>query len=319
MKHLKLILTITVLLISFDNSNAQVTIGDTGDTVDPDVSALLDIKSSANKGLLLPRVAITDTTQFVLGGNSLTPAMMVYSTAPKSATNSGPGVYYWKGNRWSFTGNSMTSLWKYGGNTILPETSSQALGTTNATDFNIITNNTIRTRVDKDGKVSVNTLPLGDKLDYLLVMNGDGNLVKSDLIADNLIWKKVYTTPSIATGESASITLNPNPTNCLLMINTGNGCGRPSSATFEATGNSMLHFLGGWVINARLFASASVNSNGDSVIVVTGNASYGCGDGSAGDMSNFTIRKSGSVITITNNAVVAPAAKRGYQIVQIIY
>ncbi len=324
MKQIKSVLTIVILLTFFREGNAQVTVGITGDDVNPDNSALLDIKSSANKGVLFPHVAINDTTQFVLNGNSLKQGMAVYSTSPKTATNSGPGVYYWKGDGWRFTGNSIPA-WVYGGNVILPETSPQSLGTTNATGLNVITNNVSRIGIDKDGKIAVNTLPGATQSDYLMATSSTGYLVKSDLIPQNLVTKKVYgNTPGIASGESASVTLSTNPTNSLIIVNTGNGCSRPASATFSATGNSMLSFLGGWSITTRLReVSNTVDSGGASIISVvavnSATSDYICGDRSTPDMGNFTIRKSGSVITITNNTITIPALKRVYQIVQIIY
>lgn len=73
--------------------NAQTGIG----TKSPDASAALEIKNE-NKGILIPRLALTGTNDSV---TIATPAnsLMIYNTATVSDVT--PGYYYWNGNAWN--------------------------------------------------------------------------------------------------------------------------------------------------------------------------------------------------------------------------
>jgi len=73
---------------------AQVAINTTG--ANPDASAGLDV-SFTNKGLLIPRVALTQTTSASPITSPAT-SLMVYNTATVNDVT--PGYYYWNGSRW---------------------------------------------------------------------------------------------------------------------------------------------------------------------------------------------------------------------------
>jgi len=81
---------------------AQVTIGA---NTTPDINAVLDLVSGSNKGLLLPRVALTSTTSY-LPLSAFTAGMVVYNTA--SAGDVTPGFYYSNGTKWLRLSNSIT-------------------------------------------------------------------------------------------------------------------------------------------------------------------------------------------------------------------
>jgi len=77
-------------------------------------SALLDV-SSSNKGILVPRVALTGTGDVATIPGAAT-SLLIYNTA--TISNVTPGYYYWNGSAWtkvvtgtawSLTGNSGTS------------------------------------------------------------------------------------------------------------------------------------------------------------------------------------------------------------------
>lgn len=77
-------------------------------------SAILDV-SSTNKGMLVPRVALTGTSDITTIA-SPAPSLLIYNTA--TVSNVTPGYYYWAGSAWtkvvsgtawSLTGNSGTS------------------------------------------------------------------------------------------------------------------------------------------------------------------------------------------------------------------
>ena len=82
---------------------AQVAVNNDGST--PDNSAMMDIKS-ANKGLLIPRVALTSTASALPMINPAV-SLMVYNTATTNDIT--PGYYYWSGTAWQPVGRSAIS------------------------------------------------------------------------------------------------------------------------------------------------------------------------------------------------------------------
>jgi len=82
-------------------ASAQVKIGDNPTVPHPSGSALLEMEST-NKGLLLPRVALTTTTAFAPLSAHVA-GMTVYNTA--TAGDVVPGFYYNDGTKWARLGN----------------------------------------------------------------------------------------------------------------------------------------------------------------------------------------------------------------------
>lgn len=122
----------------------------------PAASAMLDIVAT-DKGLLVPRVALTALN---LAGPIISPAtsLLVYNTATAGVApnNVTPGYYFWDGVKWVSFGGSGGKDWSILGNsgTVV---STNFLGTTDAVDFAIRTNNTERMRVLSAGQIGVNT------------------------------------------------------------------------------------------------------------------------------------------------------------------
>jgi hypothetical protein len=75
-------------------AHAQVGINPTG--ANPDNSAMLDV-SAANKGLLIPRIALTGTNDVITVISPAT-SLLVYNTATVSDVT--PGFYYYNGAAW---------------------------------------------------------------------------------------------------------------------------------------------------------------------------------------------------------------------------
>ena len=88
----KLLLVLAILGMNL-LANAQVGIG----TLLPSTSAQLDVMS-ANKGLLVPRVALLQTTNQSPVIGLITNSLLVYNTT--SGSDVSPGFYYWEINKW---------------------------------------------------------------------------------------------------------------------------------------------------------------------------------------------------------------------------
>lgn len=90
----KSLLTATALFLAIGSADAQIKLGNNPTTINAD--ALLEIEAT-NKGLLLPRVALTNTTAFA-PLTAHVAGMTVYNTA--TAGDVTPGTYYNDGTKW---------------------------------------------------------------------------------------------------------------------------------------------------------------------------------------------------------------------------
>ena len=87
---------------------AQVTIGN---LIPPDSSAVLDLQSNGDHGLLLPRVILTDT---LVAAPLIKPkqGLFVYNTKASADNKVVEGIYYYDGRRWWPAGGDGTEPWQ---------------------------------------------------------------------------------------------------------------------------------------------------------------------------------------------------------------
>lgn len=141
----------TCLAITVLSRAQNVGINSTGAT--PNASAGLDIDFS-NRGLLIPRVALTATNAT---GPITAPAtsLIVYNTATAGVgtTAVSPGYYYWNGTVWSRVSVDGAD-WRTTGNAGTVA-STNFIGTTDAVDFVGRTNNIERFRVMSNGAFNI--------------------------------------------------------------------------------------------------------------------------------------------------------------------
>src|SRR5690554_7469443 len=90
---MKRITIMAALLGSFHFASAQVGIG----TPSPANSSQLDIVAN-NKGVLIPRIALTSTAVFAPVEGTEVESLLVYNTATEGDVT--PGFYYWFNNKW---------------------------------------------------------------------------------------------------------------------------------------------------------------------------------------------------------------------------
>ena len=151
-------LLLIVAILFFGLSNAQVKIGENPTSINP--SSILEIES-ANKGFLMPRIALTAT-------NSASPlashvaGMVIYNTATAgSAPNAVvPGIYYNDGTRWIASSNTITSADTTDDAWVNNPTAGRVeLGKT-STGANRASNGLAKFAISDDGKVGIGTDPL---------------------------------------------------------------------------------------------------------------------------------------------------------------
>jgi len=141
----------------------------------PDASAILDLYST-NKGLLIPKVALLQTTN-PLPISSPAVSLIIYNTA--SVLDVTPGFYYWNGAAWSKLGTSnytftnglteSSGTIKLGGDLIESTTINQD-GTEN---FSIINNGTGLTLFDL---TNTGDFQIRANSNYALYVRDDGNV-----------------------------------------------------------------------------------------------------------------------------------------------
>ncbi len=144
----------------------------------PVTSAALDVDMS-NKGILIPRIALTTTTAFAPVTGTAVTSLMIYNTATAGSvpTNVTPGYYYWNGtswvrllnggDAWTITGNAGTSA------------TTNFLGTTDAVDLVIRTNNTEKMRIESGGDVGIGTSNPAAKLDIAAGVTTTNSIVNA--------------------------------------------------------------------------------------------------------------------------------------------
>jgi len=143
-KSIKLLCAILLITPLF--SAAQVGIG----TTSPNADAELDI-TSTTRGLLLPRVALSNTTNPSPLSADVA-GMTVYNTA--TAGDVTPGFYYNDGALWIRLGGAASTDWSLTGNTGTTA-GTNFIGTTDTEAFIVKTDNSERIRVASNGKVGI--------------------------------------------------------------------------------------------------------------------------------------------------------------------
>lgn len=139
-------------------------VGINGTGAAPAASAMLDIVSTT-QGLLVPRVSLTSAN---VAAPVTAPAtsLLVYNlaTAGVSPNNVTPGFYFWDGTMWVAFSGSGSKDWALLGNAGTVA-GTNFIGTTDAVDWVVKTNNTERMRVLSTGNVGIGTASPGYVLD----------------------------------------------------------------------------------------------------------------------------------------------------------
>jgi hypothetical protein len=102
LKPTALIVTFYLLLFTFSSNAQGVSINENGAVADP--SAILDLNNTdGDKGLLIPRVALTSTADATTITNGNVTSLLIYNTA--ATADVVVGYYYWNGAVWKALGS----------------------------------------------------------------------------------------------------------------------------------------------------------------------------------------------------------------------
>ncbi|MFL5762498.1 MAG: beta strand repeat-containing protein [Bacteroidia bacterium] len=166
------------MLLSSKAHAQNVGINSTGATAN--ASAGLDV-SFTNKGLLIPRVALTGTGDVTTISSAAT-SLLVYNTATAGAGSTAvtPGYFYWTGSAWTrlISAASSSGLpWQLGGNAgTTPGTN--FVGTTDAKDLVFKTNSSESFRIMSTGEIAIGTTSPYEKIHL-----SGGNVFFDDAVA----------------------------------------------------------------------------------------------------------------------------------------
>jgi hypothetical protein len=114
----------------------------------PNAAAMLDI-ASTNKGLLIPRLALTGINSNAPVGASVIASLLVYNTATAGITpnNVVPGYYYWDGTEWVALAGDGSKNWSLTGNSATVD-GTHFIGTSDNVPLNFRVNNITAGRID---------------------------------------------------------------------------------------------------------------------------------------------------------------------------
>ena len=148
------LLTVATLGLTSPALAQNISISPTGNP--PHNSAALDIRDFTNKGLLIPRIALTSNTDVTtIPAPAL--SLLVYNTGTGGLTPA--GYYYWNGSRWVrlvTMGGTPSDAWLTLGNAgTNPAT--HFVGTTDNVALVFRTNNTEKMRITAGGNVGIGT------------------------------------------------------------------------------------------------------------------------------------------------------------------
>ena len=181
--------------------------------------AILDI-SSANKGILIPRVSLANTGVYGLAGTASN-GLMVYNTNAAIAGTgaAGTGFYYWNTTTtlWTKIAEGASSGWQLTGNAgTIPGT--HFVGTTGLEPLDFRTNGAIRTRIDASGNVGVGTTTPTQRLDVsgnlqfsgALMPNGNAGASGAFLRSAGAGAPPTWTVPGLTVTNVTSVESNAN-------------------------------------------------------------------------------------------------------------
>lgn len=277
---IKLQLILTFLIFFSTSIIAQV-----GVLTDfPDASAAMEI-SSINKGLLIPRVALTANLSDPSPVTAPATGLMIFN----NGSNQPIGFYYWNGTQWvavAGSGGGGTDFWSlYGNSGTTPGT--HFLGTTDMQDFTIFTDGSERMRIESDGQVLVGASSAYNTQDLFTAVGRPGLDYAVNAYSPYIgVW---------SAGDYCGFRTETGKYGLMAIIDTAlGGCG-VYSRNLHASGYGILASGSGYGIAYSGSRSAAISARGGDGMMSWGAATNGTGIIAAGSSeSSLTYLSTGS-------------------------
>lgn len=176
----KLLILCLAMVLFFLSSRAQVKIGDNPTSLNE--NSVLELEST-NKGLVFPRVSLSDIASPSPMTGSVLPGTVVYNTNVMTTGGSGLGLYMWDGSQWTAVhpSSSSGSGWSLTGNSSTNPLANY-LGTNDMTGLSLRTNSLEALHIDSLQNVSIGTTGSDNKFEALgkfRLHNGNFNVMYS--------------------------------------------------------------------------------------------------------------------------------------------
>lgn len=192
-------------LSAFVSFSQNVGIG----TSTPNASAKLEV-NDPNRGTLINRVSLVAVTNGITPVNAPATGLLVYNTNATVTGGSGTGFYYWDGTIWVRLSTGASDDWTTTGNAGTNPTTN-FVGTTDAQDFVVRTNNTEKMRVESGGDVGIGTNNPNHTLHVLGDVRFDGDFFNQEILGSHsgTVQSVPYTNGVFnpLTGTTTSITI----------------------------------------------------------------------------------------------------------------
>ncbi|MEO8147886.1 MAG: hypothetical protein ABI723_09630 [Bacteroidia bacterium] len=168
---------VCILLIFSESTNAQ-SVGIGASAVTPSLQSILDVQSNT-KGILIPRM--TDVERVAIAPTYAGDyGLLVYQTNTVSIDNAA-GYWYWDGTIWISIGNGHN--WSIDGNAGT-NPNLNFIGTTDANDFVMRTDNTERARIAASGNFGIGTVSPTNAL-HVEADGAAGSILRVNSTTDN--------------------------------------------------------------------------------------------------------------------------------------
>ncbi|MEP6512849.1 MAG: hypothetical protein ABJA79_03205 [Parafilimonas sp.] len=310
----KLLIALFTVLIPFSVLRAQMKIGDNSTTINS--NSILELET-ANKGLVMPRVALTDVTSSSPLSNTLLTGTVVYNTNSAITGGSGTGIYLWTVTNWTLltTSTSLASnVWALAGNAST-SSGTNFVGTQDNAGLSFRTNNIRRMLLDSLGNLAIGSFAF-DAVDRerLLVDNTGTNsrtLATLRGSINDYLQINVQNTNSGNNASSDYVATADNGTDSTFYIDMGinSSTYAPSVDNFGGPNDGYLYtyakhlVIGTQAIGSDLIflvSGGSIKNNQAMRISGTnGNTIFGRGDNTISPLGN-TLRAPNAVTTGTN-------------------